>query len=120
MSNVIAIIESDEALEEREVMPAEIVLEGQPDADSWVCDEFPASGVAKAGIWVGDPGKIDIPAYPTDEVFTVLSGRVEVTNSDGSVLAFGPGDSGLLRKGWKGVWHTVEQVRKCYVSIGEQ
>lgn len=99
-------------------MPEEIVSAGKPDSELWVSGEFPAEGVVKTGIWVGEPGKINVPYYPTDEVFTVISGRIEMTNEDGTVVSVNPGESGLIRKGWKGVWHTVEQTRKCYVTIG--
>ena len=54
--------------------------------------------------------------YPVDEVFTVLSGRIHVTNEDGSIVSVAPGQSCLLRKGWTGLFHTVEQTRKCFVT----
>lgn len=34
-------------------------------------------------------------------MFTLVSGQVEITNDDGSVLVLNPGDSGFIRKGWQ-------------------
>lgn len=98
--------------------PKKMIIEGNPVYDTWVSAEFAAEGAVKTGIWVSEPGKIDIRGYPTDEFFTVVSGKVEVTNDDGSVVVFNPGDSGLIRKGWIGVWHSVGKVSKCFVSVG--
>ena len=57
-------------------------------------------------------------SYPVDEVFTVLSGKIDVTNEDGSVVNVGPGQSCLLRKGWTGLFHTVEQTRNGVLQAG--
>ena len=98
-------------------MPPEIVAEGNPTSETWVAREFEVSGKASAGIWAGEPGKINMPAYPFDEMFTVLEGRIEMTNEDGSVVSLGPGESGFLPKGWTGVWHVVEPTKKYFFSI---
>jgi hypothetical protein len=100
--------------------PKEITLEGKPSAETWIADEFAAVGTVQTGIWVGEPGKIDVPYYPTDEIFTVTSGKIEVTNEDGSIVTIGPGETGRIRKGWKGVWHVIEKTRKYYVTIGNR
>lgn len=100
-------------------LPKKVVIEGNPDYDTWISAEFAAEGKVKTGLWVGKPGKIDIRGYPADEFFTIVSGRVEVTNDDGSVVTFNPGESGLIRKGWKGVWYNVEEASKCFVNVGK-
>lgn len=118
--NIDLIQESSSRHEGVTQFPAEIVVEGTPTAETWVTDQFPAEGVVQTGIWVGEPGKINVPYYPTDEVFTVITGKIEITNEDGSVVTVNPGESGRIRKGWKGIWNVVEKTRKCYVTIGNQ
>jgi uncharacterized protein len=98
-------------------LPQKIVIEGNPVFDTWISAEFAAEGKVKTGLWVGGPGKIDIRGYPADEFFTIVSGKVEVTNDDGSAVIFNPGESGLIRKGWKGVWHNIEKASKSFVNI---
>ncbi|MGI9325525.1 MAG: cupin domain-containing protein [Pseudomonadales bacterium] len=45
------------------------------------------------GIWTSEPGTLKINSYPVDEVFTVLSGKIEATNEDGSAVHVGPGQT---------------------------
>jgi hypothetical protein len=99
-------------------LPAKMVGGGNPVSESWVSSEFAVEGKVRTGIWVGQPGKIKIKSYPTNEVFTVISGKIELINEDGTVVLVHPGESGLMRKGWKGVFHIVEETRKCFVTVG--
>lgn len=39
---------------------------------------------------------------PTDEVGTVIYGKIEITNEDESVVVLSPDDSVLVPKGWSG------------------
>jgi uncharacterized cupin superfamily protein len=87
-------------------------------------EAVPPPKIAEAGnpttkTWTAEPGILKIKGYPVDEVFTVLSDQIDVTNLDGSVVRVGPGQSCLLRKGWTGLFHTVEQTRKCFVTAGD-
>ena len=77
---------------------------------------FTSGRSISTGIWTAEHGILKVTSYPVDEVFTVLSGKIDVTNEDGSVVHVGPGQSCLLRKGWTGLFHTVEQTRKCFVT----
>lgn len=97
--------------------PAALIAEGDPQSESWQSYEFAASGKATMGVWSGQPGKINIPAYPVNELMTVISGKLEVTNEDGTVMSFEPGESFFIPKGWKGVWHVVVPSEKCYFII---
>ncbi len=114
--NAILIHEEESTHQGTREMPSEMVSEGNPKAETWVSASFPAAKTVQTGIWIGEPGKLNVPYYPHDEIFTVLSGKIEMTNEDGSKVIVGPGESGLLRKGWKGVWHTVERTRKCFTT----
>ena len=51
-------------------LPPELVAEGNPTFESFLSTEFPAEGKFRTGIWVGQPGKMKITGYPSDEVFT--------------------------------------------------
>ena len=49
------------------------------------------------------------------EFCTVLSGRVALTDPDGSVQEFGAGDSYIVPKGFEGRFEVLETLRKIYV-----
>ena len=40
-------------------------------------------------------------------------------NEDGSVVVVKAGQSGLMRKGWKGIFHVVEPSKKCFTAVGK-
>lgn len=98
-------------------IPEHLFAEGSPTAEVWTSGDREAISSMKFGIWRGQPGKVNVPGYPTDEVFTVIRGRIELTNEDGSTLAVGAGQCCMVTKGWVGVWHTVEQTEKSYVTF---
>jgi uncharacterized cupin superfamily protein len=81
-----------------------IVIDGNPVFDTWTSAEVAVSGPMRLGTWIGEPGTIKMGHYPADEMFTLVFGKVEITNEDGSVLVLNPGDSGFMAKGWKGTW----------------
>lgn len=116
--NAIAVSQETGASEGVMEMPADYIADGNPVSESWLSSEFPAEGKVRTGIWSGQPGTIKVPGYPTDEVFTVIEGRIEMTNEDGSVVILTPGKSVLMRKGWKGLFRIVEPSKKCFVSVG--
>lgn len=98
-------------------LPPELIAGGDPVVETFLTSEFPTEGNFQAGIWVGKPGKIKIQDYPSDEVFTVIEGRIDMINEDGSVVVLKAGESGLMRKGWNGIFHVVEPTRKCFASV---
>ena len=116
--NAVLIEESDDSFLRESAPPAELVVNGDPRSKTWIVENFDCRGSVSAGIWSAEPGTLKVKSYPVDEVFTVLSGRIEVTNEDGSVVRVAPGQSCLLRKGWSGLFRTVEQTRKCFVTVG--
>ena len=115
--NAMLVEDTQENFFRESVPPAEIVEEGDPRSKTWVAANFSAGGSVSTGIWSAEPGTLKVASYPVDEVFTVLSGKIEVTNEDGSVIHVGPGQSCLLRKGWTGLFRTVEQTKKCFVTV---
>jgi len=88
------------------------VISGDPRFLTWDFEAQP--GDLYAGIWQSTPGKWRIE-YSEWEYFRVLSGISIVTSEDGESRRFGPGDSGILRPGFKGTWDVIETTRKEYV-----
>jgi uncharacterized protein len=111
------IAESETNYEGPQPIPPILFVEGEPTADIWLSARIEVADAVRTGIWVGNPGKINVPAYPCDEVFTVITGSIVLTSPNGRVVEVGPGHSCLLRKGWAGTWHTVVLTRKCFVTF---
>ena len=117
--NAMLIEETEDNFSGESVPPAKVVAAGDPRSKTWTAASFTAGRSVSTGIWTAEPGILKVKSYPVDEVFTVLSGKIDVTNEDGSVVQVGPGQSCLLRKGWSGLFHIVEQTRKCFVTAGD-
>ena len=48
------------------------------------------SGAVGAGVWECPPCKIEIEAYPIEEMMVIISGMLKITNADGVEESFGP------------------------------
>lgn len=105
---------SDATFVEETIFPPEIVEAGDPRAKSWLTATLDAPAV-KVGVWSGAPGVLRVPAYPYDEMFVVTTGHIELVETDGSSVHVRPGQACLLRKGWQGLWRTVEPTTKHYM-----
>jgi hypothetical protein len=82
-----------------------------------VLDVFMTSeqGNFLAGVWRCTPGTMKLTDYPFNEMATIISGRIEVTDEDsGRTEVFGPGDGLAIRKGFRGTWHMPEPVHKRF------
>ena len=90
----------------------ERLIAGDPRFLTWDMETQP--GDLYAGIWQSTPGKWRIE-YTEWEYFRVLSGVSIVTEDGGGARRFGPGESGILRPGFKGTWEVLETTRKEYV-----
>ena len=97
-------------------LPAEMIAGGDPRPETWIAQQFDSGSQVRTGIWECTPGIMKIDNYPSDEVFTVLTGSIRVTNEDDSTFVVEPGQSCVLRKGWKGLFEAVEQTRKIFVT----
>ncbi|WP_170295032.1 cupin domain-containing protein [Paracoccus aestuariivivens] len=117
MSNIIRINRdgvSSEDLSACSAVPAEAVISGEAIEKGAV--HF-GSGKVTIGTWECTP-YAEILAYPNmTEYTTVLSGRVAITDKDGSVQEFGPGDNYVLTSGFEGRFEVLETLRKIYVLI---
>lgn len=85
---------------------------GTPTFRTWNFEE--AEGGLYAGVWEATPGKWRI-VYEEWEYFHILSGHSIVTEEGGAAVQLKPGDSMILRPGFKGTWEVVETTRKDYV-----
>ena len=74
----------------------------------------------RSGIWRSEVGayRIALPPGKT-EVFHLLSGQVLITADGAAPVSFGPGQSGVLPAGFRGIFEIVEAASKLYV-VSEQ
>ena len=73
-------------------------------------------GTASVGSWHCTKGGWDSAApRPTTESFYVLTGEASVTDLDGTLHTFGPGDTVVLPKGWSGRWDVTKAIHKVWV-----
>jgi uncharacterized cupin superfamily protein len=71
------------------------------------------TGHFRTGFWSAAPGCIAISAEK-DELCVILEGVVRLTDAAGRAEIYRRGDTFLIPNGFKGVWETVEPVRKFY------
>ena len=95
----------------------ERLVRGNPARHTW--NHFSSSqGDVSAGIWACEPGAWRIAfAANKDEFFTVLEGRVRITDADGLAHEVGPGEAAVIPAGFAGVFEVLEAVRKYYVVV---
>lgn len=68
--------------------------------------------------WESGPGALrSVDPYPVDEYCLVLEGELHLTDLDGTVRVFGPGDAFVIPKGWRGVWDMKTFFRKHFVTF---
>ncbi len=76
---------------------------------------FQSDGDSKlAGVWECAPCREDIKAYPVNEMMTVISGSVTVTESGKASETFTAGDTFFIAKGTECVWEITETLKKFY------
>lgn len=109
---------SDGILEPCSVVPADAVLSGNPE-EAGASHFETADGKLTIGTWECTPYAENL-SYPNNNEFClVLSGRVALTDHDGTVKEFGPGDSYIVPKGFEGKFEVLETLRKVYVLYNE-
>jgi uncharacterized cupin superfamily protein len=93
-----------------------IVLAGDGSSELWNRVDI-GDGALKCGQWIGQPGELQVRPRAHHEMFTVISGLIELVEEDGSVTQVGPGQAGFVPKGWTGIWRTVRETRKTYMLL---
>ena len=72
----------------------------------------------RIGVWEAGAGKSILTDFPFTEYVLMISGRVIVTEQDGTSMEFTAGDTFVIPKGWSGVWDVQERMKKQIVRIG--
>ena len=75
--------------------------------------------VARIGVWEADVSKTKLIDYPFTEYVLMISGRLMITNEDGTEQEFTAGDTFVMPKGWTGIWDIQERMKKQMVQIGD-
>ena len=68
-----------------------------------------------AGVWECAPCVEEFDAYPENEMITVISGSVKLTNESGDSETFTSGDTFFIAKGSKIRWEITEKLLKFYM-----
>ncbi|KUJ86178.1 hypothetical protein AVO45_04260 [Ruegeria marisrubri] len=121
MSSVIALSKdglSNGPLEACSVVPAEAVLSGKAEETGALHYET-ENGKFLVGTWECTPYAETLSYPDTNEFCLVLSGKVALTDPDGTVHEFGPGDSYIVPKGFEGRFEVLETLRKIYVIYND-
>ncbi len=92
--------------------PEDRLISGEPKFRTWNLEEAP--GGIHAGVWEATPGKWRVE-YDEWEFCHILSGLSVLSEDGGETRTITPGDSFVLRPGFKGTWEVLETTRKEYV-----
>ena len=111
----IALIDSDIATEEVARKPGNIYV-GQKITFK---DDHTGDIVVRVGLWEADKSNTYLENYPFTEYVLMISGRVVITNEDGTKNEFKAGDTFVIPKGFSGSWDIRESMKKQMVIIGD-
>ena len=95
----------------------ERLVEGNPQFKTWPLDEA-RNGEVKTGVWQATPGVNRSIKGETFEFCHILEGVIELTPENGEPVIYRAGDSFIMKPGYKGLWRTIETVKKIYVTVG--
>lgn len=90
----------------------ERVIEGNPVNRSWDMDATP-DGKVTCGVWEVEVGAWNV-VKDSWEFMTIISGHSELTEDGGATVVLKPGDSAVMRPGFRGVWRVIEPTRKYW------
>ncbi|WAC26607.1 cupin domain-containing protein [Ancylobacter sp. SL191] len=71
---------------------------------------------AFSGIWEAPPHRERVDC-DYDEMCHLLEGRVRLTDAAGQAREFGPGESFVVARGFKGTWENLTHVRKVFFIL---
>ena len=66
----------------------------------------------RAAAYKGSAYSEVVQDYPFDEIMFIISGVATVTNEDGSVEEFAPGECMFMPMGFNGIWKQSDNLRK--------
>ncbi|MDE2092887.1 MAG: DUF861 domain-containing protein [Burkholderiales bacterium] len=117
-ASLIALNASTCATPEVDHPPADRLIAGNPQRQTFNRVDVPVAGRLYCGIWRSEPGHWRIQMGPAEcEWFTVLAGRCRVHGDDGSTHEAGPGDAIYVPAGFKGSFEVIEAVTKTYAIV---
>jgi len=93
------------------------LIAGDPEFLTWAVDSS-RGGEVRTGVWQATPGETHSIKGETFEFCHILEGVVELTEEGRQPVIYGKGDSFVMKPGYRGVWKTIETVRKIYVIVG--
>lgn len=99
----------------------ERLIAGDPSYLTWALDlsrETAPHGAVRTGIWQATPGETLSIKGETFEFCHLLEGRIELTEEGQPPQTFAAGQSFVMKPGFRGIWKTIETVRKIYVIVG--
>ena len=103
-------------LDEMAPYPDDIVLTGESKHQRWPFDH----GELFVGAYQAAPAKLTLDGYPYDEFMFLLSGKISITNENGDLEEFYPGQALILKKGFKGTFEMHGNVRKIAIVNGDK
>ena len=103
-------------LDELAPYPDEIVLSGKSEHQTHHFDH----GELLVATYQAAPALLDLKDYPQDEFMYLLSGKIIITDKDGKVEEFLPGQGLLLKKGFCGTFEMQGNVRKIAIMNGDK
>ncbi len=96
----------------------ERLISGSPSFKTWAQDSA-RDGMINTGVWEATPGETRSIKGETFEFCHILEGVIELAEEGGATsVTYRAGDSFVMKPGFKGVWRTIETVRKIYVTVG--
>jgi uncharacterized cupin superfamily protein len=73
-------------------------------------------GSVATGVWECPPCKFEVESYPVNEMMTIVSGALTITNAEGVKETFGRGEVVFAVKGSKMTWQITERLIKYYMT----
>lgn len=108
------------SIPEQDMLPSNLISAGAFTTDDRAESVFlmyqNADGTVASGIWSCAPCLQEIPAYPVNEMMTIIAGSVTLTDGDGNSCTYGPGDSLFVAKGAGFTWHITEKLKKYFMT----
>ena len=96
--------------------PDEVVLSGTSKHRRW---EFSHDEIF-VGAYEAEPVELALKDYPHDEFMFLLSGKILITDEDGHLEEFFPGQALVLKKGFTGTFEMQGNVRKIAIINGDR
>ncbi len=72
------------------------------------------------GAYQAEPATLLLEDYPYDEFMYVLSGKIIISDNNGSSEEFSPGQALVLKKGFSGTFEMQGPLRKIAIMNGER